>query len=66
MSGVLPAAAETELLLKLKQVQDNAWLVFNELPPGAARTRALHVFLDAQELKKRLEPLLHEADHRTT
>jgi hypothetical protein len=57
-------AAEAEFLLKLKQLQDNAWMMFSELPPGAARTRALHVFLDAQELKARLEPLLHEPDHR--
>ena len=47
----------TELLKKLKQVEDNAWMLFNELPPCGARTRALHVFLDAKELKSRLEKL---------
>jgi hypothetical protein len=47
----------TELLRKLKQVEDNAWMLFNELPPCGARTRALHVFLDAKELKFRLEQL---------
>ena len=46
-----------ELLQKLKQVEDNAWMLFNELPPCVARTRALHVFLDAKELKARLENL---------
>ena len=52
-----------ELLRKLKQVEDNAWMLFNELPPCVARTRALHVFLDAKELKSRLEnlPLLDDA-----
>ena len=46
-----------ELLQKLKQVEDNAWMLFNELPPCGARTRALHVFLDAKELKSQLERL---------
>jgi len=58
----------TELLRKLKQVEDNAWMLFNELPPCGARTRALHVFLDAKELKSRLEQLPEalpdKADHR--
>ena len=47
----------TYLLQKLKQVEDNAWMMFNELPPCGARTRALHVFLDARDLKSRLEQL---------
>jgi hypothetical protein len=46
-----------DLLQKLKQVEDNAWMLFNELPPCGARTRALHVFLDAKDLKSRLEKL---------
>jgi len=46
-----------EILQKLKQVEDNAWMLFNELPPCVARTRALHVFLDAKDLKSRLEKL---------
>lgn len=46
-----------EILRKLKQVEDNAWMLFNELPPCGARTRALHVFLDAKDLKARLEKL---------
>ena len=46
-----------DLLQKLKQVEDNAWMLFNELPPCGARTRALHVFLDAKELKSRIEKL---------
>ena len=58
----------TELLRKLKQVQDNAWMLFNELPPCGARTRALHVFLDAKELSARLAapppPLADNADYR--
>ena len=45
------------ILQKLKQVEDNAWILFNELPPCGARTRALHVFLDAKDLKSRLEKL---------
>ena len=45
------------LLRKLKQVEDNAWMMFNELPPCGARTRALHVFLDAKDLKARLEKM---------
>jgi len=55
-----------ELLQKLKQVEDNAWMLFSELPPCVARTRALHVFLDAKELKARLEslPLLDNAGNR--
>jgi hypothetical protein len=47
-----------ELLAKLTQVEQNAWLLFNELPPCVAKTRALHVFLDAQAIKARLEPVL--------
>jgi len=46
-----------EIFQKLKQVEDNAWMLFNELPPCGARTRTLHVFLDAKELKARLEKL---------
>lgn len=54
-----------ELLQKLKQVEDNAWMLFNELPPCGARTRALHVFLDAKELKSRLERRSALADKET-
>jgi len=54
------------LLRKLKQVEDNAWMLFNELPPCGARTRALHVFLDAKDLTARLErlALTNQADNR--
>jgi hypothetical protein len=52
-----PSGGEVEILRKLKQVEDNAWMLFNELPPCGARTRALHVFLDAKELQSRLEKL---------
>ena len=38
-------------------MEENAWLLFSELPPCVARTRALHVFLDAKDLKARLEEL---------
>ena len=51
------------LLQKLKQVEDNAWMLFNELPPCGARTRALHVFLDAKELKARLEQINGDRPH---
>jgi hypothetical protein len=54
---VAPLAREAELLQKLKQVEENAWLLFSELPHSVARTRALHVFLDAKDLKARLEQL---------
>jgi hypothetical protein len=54
---VAPLARDAELLQKLKQVEENAWLLFSELPPCVARTRALHVFLDAKDLKARLEQL---------
>ena len=52
-----PSTGGVEILQKLKQVEDNAWMLFNELPPCGARTRALHVFLDAKDLKARLEKL---------
>ena len=55
------------VLQKLKQVEENAWLIFSELPPSGARTRALHVFLDAKDLKQRLErlaALLDQPRHR--
>jgi len=54
-----------ELLQKLKQVEDNAWMLFNELPPCVARNRALHVFLDAKELKSRLEQLPESLANKT-
>ena len=46
-----------DLIEKLKQVEDNAWMLFAELPHSAARNRALHVYLDTKELKARLEKL---------
>lgn len=46
-----------ELIRKLQQVEENAWMLFAELPHSAARNRALHVYLDARELKARLEKL---------
>lgn len=46
-----------ELIRKLQQVEENAWMLFAELPHSAARNRALHVYLDARELKTRLEKL---------
>jgi hypothetical protein len=54
---VLVSSSGVEILQKLKQVEDNAWMLFNELPPCGARTRALHVFLDAKDLKSRIEKL---------
>jgi len=57
---------DTYLLQKLKQVEDNAWMLFNELPPCGARTRALHVFLDAKDLKSRLEKLQTAPDPSAT
>lgn len=54
---VLISPDGVDIFQKLKQVEDNAWMLFNELPPCGARTRALHVFLDAKDLKARLEKL---------
>jgi hypothetical protein len=48
--GMPPSSTDADLLQKLKQVEENAWLIFSELPPSGARTRALHVFLDAKDL----------------
>ena len=48
---------KAELIRKLQQVEENAWMLFAELPHSAARNRALHVYLDARELKARLEKL---------
>ena len=65
--GMPQASSDAELLQKLKQVEENAWLIFSELPPSGARTRALHVFLDAKDLKARLErfaALLNQSGHR--
>lgn len=58
---MLSSQTYAELLQKLKQVEDNAWMLFSELPPCVARNRALHVFLDAKELKSRFE-----RDEKTT
>ena len=44
-----------ELLRKLAQVEQNAWMLFSELPPCGAKTRALHVYLDAKAMKAALE-----------
>ena len=45
------------LLAKLSEVEQNAWMLFSELPPCVAKTRALHVYLDALAVKARLEKL---------
>lgn len=58
-----PSSGGVEIFQKLKQVEDNAWMLFNELPPCGARTRALHVYLDAKELKLRLEKLTATESH---
>ena len=50
-----------ELLAKLAQVEQNAWMLFSELPPCGAKTRALHVYLDAKALKAKLEKVPAEA-----
>ena len=46
-----------DLIEKLQQVEENAWMLFAELPHSAARNRALHVYLDAKAVKARLEKL---------
>jgi hypothetical protein len=45
-----------DLIAKLAQVEQNAWMLFSELPPCGAKTRALHVYLDAKAIKSKLEP----------
>jgi hypothetical protein len=56
-----------ELLRKLKQVEDNAWMLFSELPPCVARTRALHVYLDARELAAKMaDGQMADGQFRTT
>jgi hypothetical protein len=48
----LPSA---QVLDKLTRVEQNAWMLFSELPPCGAKTRALHVYLDAKAIKAHLE-----------
>ena len=45
-----------DVMAKLAQVEQNAWMLFSELPPCGAKTRALHVYLDAKAIKSKLEP----------
>lgn len=49
-----------EVLMKLAQVEQNAWMLFSELPPCGAKTRALHVYLDTKAIKAGLESKLRE------
>ncbi len=43
-------------MTRLAQVEQNAWMLFSELPPCGAKTRALHVYLDAKAMKAALQP----------
>ena len=45
-----------DVMAKLAQVEQNAWMLFSELPPCGAKTRALHVYLDAKAIKSKLQP----------
>ena len=47
---------KSDVLAKLAQVEQNAWMLFSELPPCGAKTRALHVYLDAKAIKSKLQP----------
>ena len=49
------SALHPDVMTKLAQVEQNAWMLFSELPPCGAKTRALHVYLDAKALKAKLE-----------
>jgi hypothetical protein len=51
-----------DLIAKLAQVEQNAWMLFSELPPCGAKTRALHVYLDAKAIKSKLEKAPAEAE----
>ena len=55
MTTLEPGLPAAEVLAKLTQVEQNAWMLFSELPPCGAKTRALHVYLDAKAIKHRLE-----------
>ena len=44
-----------DVMAKLAQVEQNAWMLFSELPPCGAKTRALHVYLDAKAIKSKLQ-----------
>ncbi len=50
-----PAPTVPEILAKLAEVEQNAWMLFSELPPCGAKTRALHVYLDAKAIKSKLD-----------
>ena len=54
----------SDLLSKLAEVEQNAWMLFTELPPSGAKTRALHVYLDAKAMKAVLEPKLEAGQPR--
>jgi hypothetical protein len=49
------APLNPDVMAKLAQVEQNAWMLFSELPPCGAKTRALHVYLDAKAIKSKLE-----------
>lgn len=51
-----PQPSAPEILARLAQVEQNAWMLYSELPPCGAKTRALHVYLDAKAIKSKLEP----------
>lgn len=55
MTTLEPGLPTADVLAKLIQVEQNAWMLFSELPPCGAKTRALHVYLDAKAIKHRLE-----------
>lgn len=55
MTPLESALPTSEVLAKLAQVEQNAWMLFSELPPCGAKTRALHVYLDAKAIKRGLE-----------
>jgi hypothetical protein len=53
---------KSEVLARLAQVEQNAWMLFSELPPSQAKTRALHVYLDAKAMKTALAVAVLEAE----
>ena len=50
------SSPNADVMAKLAQVEQNAWMLFSELPPCGAKTRALHVYLDAKAMKAALQP----------
>jgi hypothetical protein len=45
---------QTAFLERLKRIEDHSRVMATELPPGFAKTRAVHILRTARDLKSRL------------